>query len=128
MKAMRRTSIPLATALALGCAGHVTRPVEPQVETSTIAVEDLPVLDPALTYEHDFARVDPDSILTALLRARIPVVRAWLPLDDRCADPRGARFTVELARPDDRILRLDFRLGTGRLACATTLRRFVVTG
>jgi hypothetical protein len=113
------------TALAIGCGGSPMRPVD-DIDVTTIPRSELPPLDPARTYEHDFAQVDPDSVLAALLAARVPVARAWLPLDNLCLDPRGPRFTVELSRPDDRILGLDFDQGMGQLACATTLRRYIV--
>lgn len=83
-------------------------------------------LDTTRTYEYRFVQVDPDSLLTALWNAGVPVTQAWLPLDNRCADPRGPVFTVELSKPDPAILAFDFLLGTGRLACATQLRRYRV--
>lgn len=125
--AARRFALVASAALLLGCAGSPTRPVESDIDVTTIPRSELPPLDPARTYEHDFAQVDPDSVLAALLAAGIPVTRAWLALDNLCLDPRGPRFTVELSHPDVRILELDFDLGMGRLACATTLRRYTVS-
>lgn len=120
---------PLVLAvLAFGCGwSSPTSVADTDIEVNTVPVDELSAFDPARTYEHDFAHVDPDSVLAALLAARIRVVRAWLALDNRCLDPRGPRFTVELARPDERILALDFGPGTGRLLCATTLRRYTVS-
>ena len=114
-------------ALALGCAGSPMRPVDDGIEITTIDRTELPPLDPARTYEYNLAQIDPESVLEALLAEQIPVARAWLPLDNLCLDPRGPRFTVELSRPDARILELGFGLGMGRLACATTLRRYTIS-
>jgi hypothetical protein len=125
--AARGFALAASAALLLGCAGSPTHPVESDIEVTEVPRSELPVLDPARTYEHDFAAVDPDSVLATLLAAGIPVTRGWLPLDNLCLDPRGPRFTVELSHPDARTLQLDFGQGTGRLVCATTLRRYVVS-
>jgi hypothetical protein len=122
-----RFGLAASAALLLGCAGSPTHPVESDIDVTEVPRSELPVLDPSRTYEHDFAAVDPDSVLATLLAAGIPVTRGWLPLDNLCLDPRGPRFTVELSQPDARILELDFGLGMGRLACATTLRRYIVS-
>jgi hypothetical protein len=83
-------------------------------------------IDSTRTYEYRFPQADPDSLLLVLWNAGLPVTQAWLPLDNLCADPRGPVFTVELAGPDAAITAFDFSLGTGRLACATRLRRYRV--
>lgn len=83
-------------------------------------------LDTTRTYEYRFVRADPESLLAVLADAGLPVTQAWLPLDNLCADPRGPVFTVELAHPDAGMTAFDFLLGTGRLACATRLRRYRV--
>ena len=81
-------------------------------------------LDTARTYEYAFTQADPDSLIAVLWNAGLPLTQAWLPLDNLCADPRGPVFTVELEHPDPGIRAYDFVLGTGRLACATRLRRY----
>jgi hypothetical protein len=78
------------------------------------------------TYEYDFAEVDADSVLSALWIDGLPVEVAWLPLDYRCEDARGARLTVQLTAPDQRMAGRDFTLGTGRLRCSLELIQFVV--
>jgi hypothetical protein len=71
--------------------------------------------------------VKPDSLLQALCTSGISVKQAWLPLDDRCDNPIGARFTVELAGPDNRIEAHGFKRGFGNLLlCATQLKKFTL--
>ncbi len=99
----------------------------PRIDSTTVASADVaPRVDPARTYEYDFSTVRVDSVLPALWIAGLPVVEAWLPLDYMCEDLRGARLTVALAQPDARMTDHDFRLGTGRLMCATTLRQYLM--
>ena len=102
-------------------------PNDPGFTAALIPASDLQLPDPSRSYEYQFVAANPDSLLRVLLRAGLAVDQAWLPLDNLCMDPRGPRFTVELARPSDRIARFDFVPGTGRLACATQLRHFLVT-
>ncbi len=95
---------------------------------STVVASSTVDPDPARTYEYDFSAVRPDSVLQALWRAGLPLEVAWLPVDYRCDDIRGARLTVELAAPDSRMADHDFSPGTGRLLCAEELVRYVVSG
>lgn len=69
--------------------------------------------------------VKPDLLLQALCASGISVEQAWLPLDDRCENPIGARFTVELTDADKRIEAHGFKRGFGNLLlCATQLKNF----
>lgn len=101
--------------------------VIPRIDSTIVASADVaPRVDPSRTYEYDFSTVRVDSVLPALWTAGIPLIEAWLPLDYRCDDVRGARLTVALAQPDARMTDHDFRLGTGRLMCATQLRQYLM--
>ncbi len=83
--------------------------------------------DPDRTWEYDLADVRPDSVLTVLWQAGLPLEVAWRPLDYRCEDPRGGRLTVQLTRPDARMAEHGFVAGTGRLVCSEELVRYVVS-
>ena len=125
MRARHYASV-LLLGLALGCHGGQA-PTELQLDTDVIPAADiLPPQDPAATYEYAFSAVNPDSVLRTLLDAGLPLRQAWMPLDNLCLDPRGPRFTVELMEPDHRMAGFDFLLGTGRLACATRVRHYMV--
>ena len=94
---------------------------------STISADQLPAEFIAGRTFHASSDVsNPDSLLNRLLKAKLRVTRAWQPLDNICMGPIGPRFTVELATPDERILKFRFAAGDGRLRCATKLKRFVV--
>jgi len=94
---------------------------------STVVASSTVTPDPARAYEYDFSAVRPDSVLSALWMAGLPVEVAWLPVDYRCDDPRGERLTVQLTEPDARMADHDFSPGTGRLMCAEELVRYVVS-
>ncbi len=101
--------------------------IVPRIDSTIVASADVaPRIDASRTYEYDFSAVRVDSVLPALWTAGLPVIEAWLPLDYACDDIRGARLTVALAQPDARMTDHDFRLGTGRLMCATQLRQYVI--
>jgi hypothetical protein len=70
---------------------------------------------------------DAEGLLIELWNSGIRPTRAWQPLDDRCNDPLGPRFTVELAVEDLRIHDFGFEGGVGRLQCSTRLIAYVVT-
>jgi hypothetical protein len=71
--------------------------------------------------------VNPDSLLQVFCASGISVTQAWLPLDDRCDNPIGARFTVELAGADNRIEAHGFKRGFGNLLlCATQVKKFTI--
>lgn len=121
---MKRRHMAWAIALLLACGEAPPGPALFEDDVTTDVV--LARLDPARTYEYRFTTVRPESVITALLDAGIPVEEAYLPLDNVCLDPRGPVFTVTLLEPDTRILAHDFDPGTGRLACATLVRRYRV--
>ena len=87
-------------------------------------------VDPPLdrTYEFDRSVVKPDSALRALWSAGLDVESAWLPVDYSCLDVRGGRLTIQLSSPDSRMRAHGYSLGTGRLACATTLVQYALVG
>lgn len=113
-----------------GCAGSPAEPGAPGrrgvVKEVVPASAVVGSFDTTRTYEYRFVRANADSLFAALLDANMAVTQAWEPLDNRCLDPRGPVFTVELARPDPRVATFDFVPGTGRLTCATQLRRYRV--
>ncbi|UCF18691.1 MAG: hypothetical protein JSU87_12170 [Gemmatimonadota bacterium] len=116
---------PAAALTLLVACQSANEPYAPAVETDTVlSVDVVAQLDTARTYEHRFGSVAPESVLVALWQDELPVSRAWWPLDYACLDPIGPRLTVELDRADSRILDRDFVKGTGRLACATSLRQY----
>ena len=119
-------SIVLSTILI---ALQSTKPVDgPKIQTSIIPVSALPQqFDEERVFEYMYAKVDPESVLTELWKADIPVAQAWLPLDNLCMDPRGPRFTVDLTKVDVRIAEFQFTHGSGRLHCATMLKRYVIS-
>jgi len=115
-----------ALAGAPGC-DHSTSVEFVQID-STLVASSTATPDPARTYEYDLAEVRPDSVLSALWIAGLPVEVAWLPVDYRCDDVRGARLTVQLTALDTpRMAAHDFSPGTGRLLCAERLVRYVIT-
>ena len=102
----------------------------PVIQSRTIGVEELPdVFDEARTWV--FRQVQPpevEDLIREMWRAGIHTRRAWLALDDRCFDPVGPRFTVELETDDPRIGDYGFDRGMGRLFCATHLTEYTVLG
>lgn len=112
----------------LGCQS-TTDVSEPVIQSSTIPSSSLPKhFDEGRVFQYNFSQVNPESVLIQLWNAGIPVVQAWLPLDNLCMDPIGARFTVELTKADPRIEDFGFTKGSGRLGCATMLKRFFISG
>ena len=118
--------IGLVSSVVVACSD--TAPdIFPRMDSTIVASADVaPRVDPSRTYEYDFSSVRVDSVLPALWTAGLPIIEAWLPLDYACEDPRGERLTVALAQPDARMTDHDFRLGTGRLMCATQLRQYMI--
>lgn len=103
--------------------------VNPALNVSEISFGDVPQFNSSsLVFFHNSASVNPEALLTEMIQAGIPVVRAWFPLDNRCMDAVGARFTVELSAFDARIRNFGFSPGQGRLECATKLKRYVIKG
>ena len=120
-------ALALLLALVVACGGR-TSSDRPIIRSEIVSAREVVgQLDASRTYEYQFTLVDPESLLTALWRAHLPISQALLALDNRCLGPRGPLFTVELTQPDPRILDHDFRLGLGGLVCATTLKRFTVS-
>ncbi|MBI4540913.1 MAG: hypothetical protein HY704_15525 [Gemmatimonadetes bacterium] len=102
---------------------------EPEpISYATIEVSSgaLPAVDPDRVYKYRFASVNADSVLRVLWHAGAPLVEAWLPLEDLCADPVGPRFTVILSRPEPDVERFDFVPGSGIRACTIKVRWFVI--
>ena len=98
-----------------------------QFQSTTVSRNDLPKsFDTERLFEFRSDTVDPTSVLEKLLQADIPVVEAWLPLDNECLGPVGPRFTVVLSKEDSRIRDYNFVQGTGRLECATTLLHYTI--
>jgi hypothetical protein len=111
-------------ALALGaCRDTPLQPAAGLIDSTVIDLTGLPdEFDSLTTFTCVFPAVNAESVLVALLDGGIPVRYAWQPLDNRCADPIGPRFTVQLYRDDPRMLAHDFVRGAvGRLLCATRI-------
>lgn len=135
MYSLMTASLPLIILMALTGSRSATLDTTlsddaspPVIQSSTISVEQLPaVFDPARTFHYRVGHVEnPQRLLLDLWEAGLRPRRAWQPLDDRCFDPVGPQFTVQLRRDDSRILELGFERGAGRLQCATTLTRYRV--
>ena len=103
-------------------------PTQPTIESRTITTAELPPeFDASRTYHYPLPTIkDPKGVLVTLLDAGIAVSRAWQPLDDRCLDPIGPTFTVELRAADPSMQDQGFEVGVGRLWCATTLTEYTV--
>jgi hypothetical protein len=101
----------------------VQRPV---FRVSDLSTPQLGPIDESRAFHYKYESVNPDSILTELWLAGIPVTRGLLPVDNLCSGPIGPRFTVELAKEVDTIRKFDFVPGSGRLMCATKVREYLV--
>lgn len=130
---MRHSLITIAVlaGLAYGsqsCNNDSVLPTRPTIEARTITTAELPAeFSASRTYKYPLPSLnDPKGVVLALLDAGIAVTRAWQALDNRCADPIGPTFTVELEAADAAILDEGFELGVGRLWCATTLTEYAV--
>lgn len=101
------------------------------IQTTIIPSSELPqnvISDTTRIYAYFGQQpVKPDSLLQAFCASGISVTQAWLPLDDRCDNPIGARFTVELPGADKRIEAHGFKRGFGYLLlCATQVKKFTI--
>lgn len=126
---MMRSISPLAAslALALGCGGEALLDV-PLIESEIISTDEVMTqIDASRTYWSLASQVEPESLILVLWQAEFLVSRAWQPLDDRCENPIGPRFTVELRKADPRIFEYYFETGPGFLECSTTLEQFTVS-
>lgn len=131
------TALAATLALAMGCRGEASPedPINepalldvPIIESEIVSTTDVwAQIDTSRTYWSRFSSVEPESLIVVLWQADLPISRAWQPLDDRCMDPIGPRFTLELAEGDLRILKHDFETGPGRLLCSTTLEQFTIS-
>ncbi len=113
----------------LGCQSDRTSTAPTsRIQVTTVGSASVPKqFAEGLTFEYKDADVNPEAVLTELVNAGVPVVQAWLPLDNICMGPLGPRFTVELQQQDDRMPKFKFKEGSGRLECATTLKHYVIT-
>jgi hypothetical protein len=105
------------------------RTSEPTIESTLITVDQLPAeFDKTRTYHYNTSRVDdPEQLIRSLWDAGILTRMAWAPVDDRCLNMIGPRFTIELVRDVRRISDFGFTKGAGLLWCATTLIEYNVT-
>jgi hypothetical protein len=108
---MKHSLIAIAAlaGLAYGCQSGMNDSVllkTPTIESRTITTAELP---------------------SELLDGGIAVTRAWQPLDDRCLDPLGPTFTLELAAADPAVQDQGFELGVGWLLCAMTLTEYTAS-
>ncbi|MGD2155028.1 MAG: hypothetical protein PVG79_17320 [Gemmatimonadales bacterium] len=131
------TALAATLALATGC-GEETSPEYsifegeqtrvPVIESQIVSTADVwAQIDTSRTYWSLTSNVHPESLIVELWQAELSVTRAWQPLDDRCFNPIGPRFTVELAESDERILKHDFDAGPGFILCSTTLEQYTVS-
>ena len=118
--------------LASGCQSHHNEAListRSTIQSRTITTAELPPeFDPSRTYQYRQPSIkDPEGVLVALLNAGFAVTRAWQPLDDRCLDPLGPTFTVELEVDEPTIQDHGFERGVGRLLCAATLTEYTIS-
>jgi hypothetical protein len=109
----------------------VTKSGAYEIQTAIIPVSELQqnvISDTTRIYAYFGQQpAKPDSLLQALCASGISVTQAWLPLDGRCENPIGPRFTVELTGADNRIEAHGFKRGFGYLLlCATQLKKFTI--
>jgi len=104
-------------------------PAGPRITSRVITTGELPPeFDTTRTYHYQLPSLrDPETVVVALLSAGFDVSRAWQPLDDRCLDPQGPTFSVELEVDDPGIQDQGFERGVGRLWCATQLTEYTVS-
>jgi hypothetical protein len=131
---MKHSLIAIAAlaGLAYGCQSGMNDSVlleKPTIESRTITTAELPSeFSASRTYHYRQPSLkDPEGVLLALLDGGFAVTRAWQPLDDRCLDPLGPTFTLELAAADPDVEDQGFELGVGRLLCAMTLTEYTVS-
>ena len=116
-------------AAVLQCNDSSLSPDIPNIRAVEISVDELPSsFDVDRTFHIRLGTVEePEEFLVMLWNTGLRPSRAWQPLDDRCNDPLGARFTIELDSRDERIHDFGFEDGVGRLFCASRLVLFTVT-
>lgn len=103
-----------------------TQPADPWIRERTITPAQLPGrFDTTRTYVYRNPQVAAESLLAEMVKAKLPLSRAWLPVDNLCMGPIGPRFTVELKRPSARILEFGFVKGEGRLRCAREIKEYL---
>jgi hypothetical protein len=115
--------------LAWIACGPVTEPIEFSFSVLEVSFDSLPELGGQNLYKYKSATVDPDSLVRAILNARIPINEAWEPVQDTCAaagDPVGPRLTVLITEPDARLTSHNFEPGNGIRPCTTRIRRFLI--
>ncbi len=112
----------------IGCQSYPADPAsDSRIQVTTISSASLPKqFAEGVTFEYEDENVNAEAVLDELLNAGVPVVQAWLPLDNKCMDPVGPRFTIELSQKDDRMPKFKFKEGSGRLECATALKHYVI--
>ena len=126
-KSMMYAALTCIGILVMSCRS-VTQPVAPTVRSTIIDKNEFPQsFDTSRTYVYMYTTVEADSLIEEMLKADIPLSRAWLPLDNMCMDPIGPRFTVELVQDDQSISRFGFVKGIGRLGCATKLKQYIIS-
>ena len=110
------------------CETKTNESMQPQISVTRISVSEVPsTFDNTRTYYYPLSNPNPKSLLLGMFQQGIPVSEAWLPLDNRCANPIGPHFTVELKSADPRILNFGFVQGADQLFCSTKLDRYTIT-
>ncbi|MBM4168143.1 MAG: hypothetical protein FJ215_03165 [Ignavibacteria bacterium] len=119
---MHKIVVRACVVLFISSCTSIADHAEPLFDIRVINSSEAPqFIDYERTYEYNFSSVNPESVLTVLWKNGFKISQAWLPIDYRCKDMIGARLTVELVKPDERMKSFDFRNGTGRLSCASQL-------
>lgn len=126
-ESMTRVGFACATLLSFAC-GPIDEPIEFSFSVSEVQGNTLPIVDATKIYRFRQATTNADSMVRALLNARIPVNEAWEPVEDLCMsmDPSGPRFTVVLQTATPRIANHGFDTGNGIRACTTRVRRYLI--
>jgi hypothetical protein len=110
--------------LAMACR-EIVAPEVSSFLVNIIPSKYLPERFDGVTYFYSYSRANTESLLTVISQRGVRWNQARQPLDNRCLDPIGPRFTVELQTEDRRIESFNFVRGTGRLTCASMLNHYL---
>ena len=122
-----KTTFALAALLSSFVTPLGGQAIQPQFRVVVIPADRLPQHFTARTFSYRFSEANAESLLAVLMKSRIPVRQAWLPLDNMCMGPVGPRFTIELSRKDKRVTRFGFVKGSGRLRCSPRLKWYTIS-